>query len=386
MWNIILLGLTSLLTDISTEMVYPLIPLFLTVTLGASPAILGLIEGIAESLASLLKIYAGHHSDRIARRKPVAVFGYAFSTMGKLLFYFAAAWPMVLAGRVADRFGKGIRTAPRDALIAESATEQGRGHAFGLHRALDTLGAVIGVLLAFYFVSRYKDDLRPIFLWSLVPAALGVGVLFFVREKKTPHPPRERKLSLNWRGLPPQLKKFLIVVFLFALGNSSNQFLLLRASGLGFSIGNVLLLYLTFNLVYSLLSYPAGRLSDKIGRRSILVIGYAFYGLVYLGFALIKAPAALWLLFGLYGVYYAMTEGVEKALIADLCPSDRKATFMGLHAMLTGIGLLPASLLAGWLWGSFGPESAFAFGGALGITAAIGMAVVLRGKSCTVRG
>jgi len=377
MRNIIILGITSLLTDISTEMVYPLIPLYLVSQLGATPGIVGIIEGIAESLASLLKLYSGHISDKFGKRKPLAIFGYSFSGIGKILIYFAGAWPMVLMGRIADRFGKGIRTAPRDALIAESTQPHNLGRAFGLHRAMDTAGAAAGVIIAYIIITRYQGTIKPIFLWSLIPAALGVIMLFFVREKKSRIIPEARKLSLNFKSLPARLQWFLVVVFIFALGNSSNQFLLLRAHDLGYDTPAVLLLYLLFNLVYSLFSFPAGRLSDKIGRRALLVSGYLFYGLVYFGFAFAGKSSALWLLFGLYGMYYAMTEGVEKALIADLCPSDKKATFMGLHATLVGIGLLPASLLTGWLWTYFGPKAAFITGGCLGLTATLAMGIVL---------
>ena len=381
MRNIIILGITSLLTDISTEMVYPLIPLYLVAQLGATPGIVGIIEGIAESLASLLKLYAGHISDTFGKRKPLAIFGYSFSGIGKILIYFAGAWPMVLFGRIADRFGKGIRTAPRDALIAESTPPQNMGRAFGLHRAMDTTGAAAGVILAYIITTRYQGGIKPIFLWSLIPAALGVFALFFAKEakKEAKRVKRQKiqKLSLNFKSLPHRLQLFLAVVFIFALGNSSNQFLLLRAHDLGYDTPTVLLLYLLFNIIYALFSLPAGYLSDRIGRRTLLVSGYTFYGLVYFGFAFAGRTSGLWLLFGLYGIYYAMTEGVEKALIADLCPSDKKATFMGLHATLVGIGLLPASLLTGWLWTFFGPKAAFITGGCLGLTAAVAMGIVL---------
>lgn len=381
MRNIIILGITSFLTDISTEMVYPLIPLYLVAQLGATPGIVGIIEGIAESLASLLKLYAGHISDKFGKRKPLAIFGYSFSGIGKILLYFAGAWPMVLFGRIADRFGKGIRTAPRDALIAESTPPQNMGRAFGLHRAMDTAGAATGVILAYIIITRYHGSIKPIFLWSLIPATLGVFALLFVKESKSIKKLKAQKLSLNFKSLPPRLQWFLVVVFIFALGNSSNQFLLLRAHDLGYDMPTVLLLYLLFNIIYSLFSLPAGHLSDRIGRKTLLVSGYTFYGLVYFGFALAGNHSNLWLLFGLYGIYYAMTEGVEKALIADLCPSDKKATFMGLHATLVGIGLLPASLLTGWLWTFFGPKTAFLAGGCLGLTAALAMGFVLGGKS-----
>ncbi|MGB9826002.1 MAG: MFS transporter, partial [Desulfofundulus sp.] len=379
MYNIIILGLTSLLTDISSEMVYPLIPLYLTAQLGATPAIVGLIEGIAESLASLLKVFSGYWSDKMGSRKPLAIAGYSSSTLGKIFLFFSTSWSWVLWGRVADRFGKGIRTAPRDALIAESSNPEKLGRAYGLHRAMDTLGASIGVILGYYFLTTYRGDFRQVFLFALIPAVLGVAVLFLAREQKREAFPNRRPPSLNWWALDARLRAFLVVVFLFTLGNSSNQFLLLRAKNLGFSDSTVILLYLTYNLVYSIFSYPAGRVSDRLGRRSVLVAGHLAYALVYLGFAVVSHPTALWYLFGLYGLYSAFTEGVEKALVAEIAPSEQKATLIGLHATLVGIGLLPASLLAGLLWNLFGPRAPFYFGSLMAALAAVGLYLVLGG-------
>jgi MFS family permease len=381
MFNIILLGLTSFFTDISTEMIYPLVPFFLTLKLGASAELLGLIEGIAESVASLLKVFAGYISDRLKNRKGLTVVGYSASAVGKLLLYLANAWGIVLGARVVDRLGKGIRTAPRDALIAESSVEGKRGSAFGLHRALDSSGAVVGVLLAYFFFTRLaQGQYAPVFLWAIVPALIGVVLLFFVREAKSKPVKTAQLPSLRWNVLPRKLKAFLIVALVFTLGNSSNTFLLLRADKLGFSPATAILLYLVYNVVYALVSYPAGRLSDKIGRKRLLVAGYAFYGLVYLGFALVNAPAqawVLWALFGLYGVYIGFTDGVEKALVSDLAPANIRATAIGLHATIVGIGLFPASLIAGQLWDRISPAAAFYFGGGTGLLAAIGLIFVL---------
>ncbi|MCX6841389.1 MAG: MFS transporter [candidate division WOR-3 bacterium] len=380
MFNVIITGIASLLTDISSEMVYPLIPLYLA-ALGAPPAILGMIEGFAESTASLLKVFSGRFSDKLRRRKPVAIAGYAGSTIGKVLLYVSQGWGLVFAGRMVDRFGKGIRVAPRDALIADSTSEGKRGKAFGLHRAMDSLGAAAGVAISIWLVSTLGHNLAPhdyqrIFLFSLIPAALGVAALFFVRERR-----KETKVRglprLSLKSLPTKLKWFLFVITLFALGNSSNQFLLLRAKNLGMSVLSVLAAYLLYNAVYSVLSYPFGHLSDRIGRKRLLVAGYAFYGLVYIGFAMTYKPGFVWLLFALYGVYSALNEGLEKALVADIAPQDQCGTFIGLHSTLTGIGLLPASLLAGGLWTLWGPAAPFWFGGVLGFLAALGLAIVL---------
>ncbi len=379
MFNVIILGLTSFFTDIASEMVYPLIPFFLTTTLGASPAILGLIEGVAESVASLLKVFSGYISDRLRKRKFLAISGYTSSAFGKLLLYLANSWGFVFAGRIVDRLGKGIRTAPRDALIAESADSGKRGMAFGLHRAMDTGGAVIGVLLAYYFLTRFSGEYSKVFLWSLVPAVIGILLLFLAREKKMETAARKPP-SLKWNVLPRKLQLFLIVAFIFTLGNSSNTFLLLRSKDIGFTPATAILLYLVYNVVYGAVSYPAGKLSDRIGRKRLLVAGYVFYGLVYLGFAFISGPQHawfMWTLFGVYGLYSGFTDGIEKALVADLAPAEVRATAIGLHATILGAGLFPASFIAGELWQHIGPAATFYFGCVTGIVAAVGLLLVL---------
>jgi MFS family permease len=357
-------------------MVYPLIPLFLTSQLGASPAIVGIIEGFAESLASILKVFSGYISDKVGKRKPLAIAGYSFSTIGKMFLYFATSWGWVFLGRTSDRFGKGIRTAPRDALIAEAVDKENIGRAYGLHRALDTLGATIGIALAYYFLTSYKGNYKAVFMYSLIPAFLGVFVLFFAKESKVTNQ-LSKKLSFSWRSLDRRLQMFLIVILIFALGNSSNQFLLLRAKNVGFSDSDVILLYLVYNIVYMIFSYPMGRLSDKIGRKKLLIIGYFLYGIVYLGFAVFGFKSAMWILFSVYGLYIALTEGVEKALVAEISPPHLKGTVIGLHATFTGIGLLPASFIAGILWDTLGVTAPFYFGGIMGVLAAIGLMIVL---------
>lgn len=370
MRNVLVLGVVSFLTDVSSEMVYPILPLYLTVKLGAGPAIVGLVEGVAESLASFLKVGSGYLSDRIRKRKAITIGGYSCSSIGKILFYLSTSWTWVLGGRIVDRFGKGIRTAPRDALISESIPPDQRGRAFGLHRALDTLGAVLGASLAFYLLVAYEGDYQRVFLLSLVPAVLGVLVLFAVREvKKGP----AKKLKLGWSTLNPKLRVFLLIIFLFSLGNSSNQFLILRARDLGFAVTTSILLYVAFNVVHALTSYPLGSLSDRIGRRKLLVFGYAAYGAVYLGFALAPEGWYMWPLFAAYGLYLGATEGVEKAFVSDLAPDHLRATLMGMHATLVGLGLLPASVLAGALWTAFGSSAPFLFGSAAGFAAALAL-------------
>jgi len=373
MLTVILLGLTSFFTDISSEMVYPLIPLFLVSRLGASPAIVGLIEGLAESLASLLKVFSGYYSDRMRKRKPLAVFGYVSSGLSKLILLGASSWGWVLIARVGDRFGKGIRTAPRDALIAESADRNQQGAAFGLHRALDTMGAVVGIAFAYYLFSHYQGDYARVFLLALIPAALGIGTLLMVREPKEKRLQNRPQIVVQWRQLDGRLKHFLLITLVFTLGNSSNQFLLLRVQNLGFATGTVLLLYLVYNIVYGFSAYPVGRLADLFGAKRLLVTGYAVYGLVYILFARAGSLGTLYGLFALYGLHSGLTEGVQKSFVSQLAPAEAKGTFMGLHATLVGIGLFPASLLAGLLWSTVGPAAPFWFGGSLGFLAAAGL-------------
>lgn len=379
MFNIILLGITSLLTDISSEMVYPLIPIYLVSRLGASPAILGLVEGIAETTASLLKVFSGHISDRAKKRKPFAISGYSLSAAGKLLLYLSSNWWHVLSGRVIDRFGKGIRTAPRDALISESTSSDKKGTAFGLHRAMDTTGAAIGVLISYLIFSSGEDDFGKVFLFSLIPALLGVSVLFLVRERKRverPEVPSKGRITpssliQSFLSLDPRLRRYLLVTLLFALGNSSNQFILLRANSAGFSAKNVILLYLLYNIIYAIVSLPSGRLSDRMNKKLLLSAGYILYGLIYLGFGIFQTEVAIVTLFAFYGFYSGLTEGVEKAYISELSPLDRRATLIGLHATITGIGLLPASLIAGGLWSLIDLRAPFIFGCITALTAGL---------------
>jgi MFS family permease len=385
--NVFLLGVTSFLNDVATEMIYPLLPLFLTSKLGVAPAVIGVIEGVAESTASLLKVVGGYWSDRTGMRKPIAFLGYATAPLSRIVLYLAVSWPIVLLSRVIDRIGKGIRTAPRDALIADSTAPEVRGAAFGFHRALDTAGAAVGVVIAYLFLTANQNDYSSVFLWSIVPALLGTLVLLGVREHHTTPKPdavntqplllSPARMVAAWRALPRKLKVFLLIALIFTLGNSSNQFLLLRADNLGLTPSLVILAYLLFNVVYAVLSYPFGRLSDRIGRKTLLVSGYLFYAAVYVGFALAGDAAWVWPLFAAYAFYIALTEGVEKAFVSDIAPPELRATLIGLHATILGIGLLPASALAGWLWGAFGAPAPFYFGGVMGLLAALGLWLLL---------
>jgi len=375
--NVYIASAASFLTDISTEMVYPLLPIFLTSVLGAAATVVGLIEGIAESTATILKVFSGYISDKVGKRKPLAILGYSFSTIGKLFLYLASGWPSVLAGRFIDRLGKGIRTAPRDALISESVDTGSRGMAFGLHRAMDTLGAALGVLLSYFILTRLNDhiSIRTIFLISLVPAVLGVVALFFLVE-----PSRRsaaQKTAISFKNFDRPLKLFLLISFVFSLGKSSDQFLILRTKNLGASMATILLIYFTFNLSYALLSYSAGKLSDIIGRRRIVVPGYIFYSLVYFLVARASSLITMWAAFIIYGFYKALTEGVERAIVSDFSKDELRATAIGAHAMVTGIGLFPASLLAGFLWDKIGVSAPFYFGSLMSLLSAVALWILL---------
>ncbi len=386
MLNVFLLGLTSFFTDIASEMVYPLVPFFLTATLGATPATLGLIEGIAESVASLLKVFSGYFSDRIRRRKAVTIAGYGASVAGRIFLAAAAGWGGVLAGRVIDRMGKGIRTAPRDALIAESAHHGIRGRVFGIHRGMDTAGAVAGVLIAAALLSGGRTDYRSVILLSLIPACAGVIILFFVRDARNPGTEAPVRPRIRVALVPPVLRRFLLVAFLFSLGNSSNAFLLLRAAGSGTLLAAVLPAYLIYNICFMASAYPAGWVSDHIGRKWVIAAGYAVYGCVYFGFALTGAAAPvaqIWMLFGVYGLYSGITDGVEKAFVADCATPSLRATAIGLHGTIVGIGVLPASLIAGVLWDHVGPSAPFYLGAALALSAAIAMVFAVRDPAGT---
>jgi MFS family permease len=368
--NVWVMSATSLLNDISSEMLLNLIPFFLANILGVRTAVIGLIEGIAETTASLLKIYFGALSDRFGRRKPFAVIGYLLSALTKPLLYFASAWGWVLAVRVADRIGKGVRTAPRDALIADSIDDRQRGLAFGLHRASDTLGAFLGLGIAALIVWRMQaqaslltlDTFKLVVLASIIPAVLGVLVLAWgAVEISGPSKSVETK-RLSLREMDPRFRYFLFVLILFTLGNSSDAFILLRGQERGLSLLQVMGMSLTFNAIYTAFAGPLGAWSDRVGRRRLLLIGWLAYGFVYLGFAFSQTGWQVWLLFGLYGLYYAATEGAAKALVADLVPPQQRGTAYGLFNAATGITVLPASFLAGLLWQGAGAWTGFGAG------------------------
>ncbi|MEG2679691.1 MAG: MFS transporter, partial [Oscillospiraceae bacterium] len=348
MLNIVLLGLVSFFSDFSSEMVYPMIPLYLTAAFGATPALIGIIEGIAESVASLLKVFSGYITDKYRKKKPIAFFGYATGLLYKIALLVAGSWGGILAARVIDRMGKGVRTAPRDVLVSESADGDKMGKSFGIHKALDMAGSAAGILVAYLLMTGGVQDYKKLFLFSMIPAVFGLIALLFVKEKK------QERLDIcrepfwkNRKKLDGNLKLYLCVTAIFTLGNSSNAFLLLRAKDVGFTDTSVVLLYLAYNLTAAVLSIPFGRLSDKIGRKKVLVGGYLAFSLVYFGFAYAKNAGMMVGVFILYGFYTAMVAGAERALITEIAPPDLRGTMLGLQATVAGIALLPASVIAG---------------------------------------
>ena len=360
--NVWIVTLTSFLTDVSSEMILNLLPLFLNNVLGVKTSIIGLIEGVAETTASLLKIMSGWLSDKLGQRKSLTVIGYGLSTVVKPFLYVVSSWWGVLAVRFGDRVGKGIRTAPRDALIADTVNESQRGLAFGMHRAGDTAGAALGILIALIVVlatqhgglQLERDTFRILVVISIIPAALAVLALAVgARDVSITEVRAAPRLTLQ--GFDRRFRWFLLAVVVFTLGNSADAFVILRAQDRGLGVAGILGMLLTFNLVYASISGPAGALSDRLGRRKLILAGWTVYGLLYLGFGLAADAWHMWVLYACYGIYYGVTEGTAKALVADLVTPEQRGTAYGIYNAAIGITALPASVLAGVLWqGAFG--------------------------------
>jgi MFS family permease len=392
--NVWAVSLTSFFMDISSEMVINILPLFLSNVLGVRTNIIGLIEGIAEATASLLKVFSGWLSDKLRARKWLAVAGYGLSTLAKPFFYIANSWGAVAGVRWADRVGKGIRTAPRDALVADSIDEQHRGLAFGFHRAADTGGAALGLIIALgvVWLTQQGDTtlgeatFRTIVLVSLVPAFLAVLSLA-LGARDVPVTTQRKMPRLAFRSLGRRFCLFMVIVGIFDLGNSSDAFLVLRAQERGLTVIGVLGMLVTFNLIYALISTPAGSLSDRIGRRRVIIGGWAIYGAIYLGFALAGKGWHVWVLYAIYGVYYGLAYGTTKAMVADIVPEELRGTAYGTYNAVLGILDFPASLIAGFLWNGvgqwagFGPSAPFFFGGAMALLAAVLMALMMPAKT-----
>jgi MFS family permease len=361
--NVTVAGFVSFFMDISSEMIYPLVPLFLANTLGISKSAIGLIEGIAESTASILKIFSGWLSDRIGNRKWLMALGYGISTLSRPFVALATGWQQVLGSRFIDRFGKGVRTAPRDAIIAEAADTAYLGRAFGFHRAMDTMGAVVGPALAFFFLGIFSNDYRKVFWLSMVPGIIAVIliILFITEKKKQPAAEAERP-KLTFAHFDWRFRFFVFIAALFAVGNSSDVFLILRAEQKGVQTTIIPIVYLLFNLVYSLSSIPAGMAADRFGRKRVILSGFVLFAVLYYGFAVADSAAAIWVLFGLYGLFMGLTEGIQKAFLATIIPADFKATAFGIYNTVVGLAMFPASLIGGWLWDHVSPSATFYFG------------------------
>jgi MFS family permease len=367
--NVFVAGLVSFFMDVSSEMIYPLVPLFLSNVLGVNKSIIGLIEGIAESTASLLKVFSGWFSDRIGNRKWLMAAGYGISTLSRPIVALASGWQHVMGSRFIDRFGKGIRTAPRDAIIAESSEKSHLGRAFGFHRAMDTMGAVVGPALAFFLLGLFSNNYRWVFWLSMIPGAIAVLlIIFFITEKKKISIPHSERPKLTLKHFDWKFKFFVAIATLFAIGNSSDVFLILRAQQIGIPNLMIPVVYLVFNLVYSLSAIPAGIAADRFGSKRVILLGFILFAILYYGFAIAKDSTAIWVLFGFYGLFMGLTEGIQKAFLATIIPPDFKATAFGVYNTAVGIAMFPASLIGGWLWDKISPSATFYFGS---ITAAL---------------
>ncbi|MCL7412980.1 MAG: MFS transporter [ANME-2 cluster archaeon] len=371
----IVLGLVSLFTDVASEMLYPIVPIFLTVVLGAPMTVVGLIEGIAESSANILKVISGWYTDRTTLRKPFVIAGYSISAISKPVMALAYGWPLVLVARLMDRTGKGLRTSARDALIADSSDTAHMGRSFGLHRSMDTIGAVAGPFITLGILFFSGDNYRLVFLAAFIPGLLSILlVTFYVKEHRRPE---VRKISFKISDLGRDYKILLMITGLFAMGNSSNVFLILRAEDLGFSLQMVILSYILFNIVSSLVSFPLGTLSDKWGRRNIMSAGFVVFGIVYFGFAWTQSGIYIWPLFIIYGIYEALTEGIGKAYVVDIVPLENRGTALGIYHAATGFMMLFASIIAGLLWDILTPAAPFIYGGGLALLSSLSLVLFM---------
>jgi len=390
--NVVALAAVSFFTDASSEMIYPLLPLFVTATLGASATFVGAIEGAADSVSALLKLASGWLSDRTNRRKPLVVVGYALASAVRPLIAVSQTAAHVLLIRVTDRVGKGIRGAPRDALIADSVDPALRGRAFGFHRAADHAGAVIGPLVAYVLISQMGVGVRTIFWLAAIPAAIAVIVLIVGVREPAAHSqrfssasPAPLELSAPIAPLPSRFFAYLVVLLLFTLGNSTDAFLLLRATELGVGAGLLPVLWAMLHLVKSLSSTPGGILSDRRGRKPVIVAGWMVYAVVYLMFGHATDAWHIWVLFAIYGVYFGLTEGVERALVADIVPASRRGAAFGWYNLAIGLGALPASVIFGTIYDRFGALTAFTVGAAAAMLASLGLWLVVPSATSPAR-
>jgi MFS family permease len=370
--NVVITGLVSFFMDLSSEMVYPLVPLFLANVLGADKAVIGLIEGIAESTASILKVFSGWLSDRIGSRKWLMAAGYGLAVLSRPIMAMSVSWREVLASRFVDRLGKGVRTAPRDAILAESTETAYLARAFSLHRSMDTLGAVVGPLTAFFILGLFQNNYRLVFWMSIIPGIIAVLlIIFFITEKGKERTLAAERPRLTLRHFNWRFRIFIVIAAIFAFGNSSDAFLILKAQQTGIQPTLIPIVYLTFNLLYALSAIPAGMAADRFGKRRIILLGFILFSLVYYGFAVTEDSRGIWGLFVLYGIFMGLTEGIQKAYLATIIPPDFKATAFGVYNTVVGLATLPASIIGGWLWDAFSSSATFYFGSAMAAVAAV---------------
>jgi MFS family permease len=378
--NVLILGLVSFCNDTASEMVYPIVPIFMTQVLKASTTAVGLVEGIAESTAALTKFIFGYLSDKFQRRKPFVTLGYTFSAFSKGIIGFSSSWPLVLFSRFLDRLGKGLRTGARDALLLQNTNEKNKGFIFGFHRSLDSAGAVLGPILGLIFIYLFANNLRLIFYLATIPGFFAVLLLILlVSEKKEVGPSTKtlQKFSFSFRFLNPKVKLFLIISFIFALGNSSDAFLILRAKNLGLTTQLAVAAYVLYNLVQTLLGTYLGKLSDKVGHRKMFAFGLLVFSFVYFSFGVIKDSLFLWFLFPIYGIYIAATDGVSKAYLGEFISEKEAGSVYGLYQMLLALASFFASFVGGILWTKIGPQATFYFGA---IMAFISFSILSFGK------
>jgi MFS family permease len=378
--NVRNLGWVSFFNDVSSEMIYPLLPIFLTQVLGAGILFIGLIEGIAESVSSFLKLFSGWFSDRFQRRKGIILFGYSLASITRPFMGLASSAFHILFLRFFDRVGKGLRTSPRDALLSQSCKEEERGKAFGFQRAMDHAGAMAGPLIASLLMVVLTKDLRVIFILSFIPALFCLLILYRgVTDIKGKQTLSSTPFKPQWKTWNRKFKLFLLIITLFTLGNSSDAFLLLRAKDLGIDIVSIPILWFVLHLSKTIFSVPGGTLSDRIGRRGVMILAWTVYGLVYLGFAFASKNYHIWLLFFIYGLYFGLAEGTERAWVADLVEESKRGTAYGAYHFFIGVATLPASLLMGLIWKTIGVQWAFSFGAVMALIAAF-LAMILMGN------